>query len=120
MNDTARPPVLPTAVAALALASVFWLMLVSAGFGLKARSDHQKESRVAGYYPSGHAPQQQVEPLDVVILLALVGSIFLSLSLTVAAFCFWPWHILAGKVLTVAAAVLFLPFLCCGAMLGLA
>lgn len=107
-----------TAVAGMALASILWLLLVSLGFGMMINVSHKEREKIDRYYQPGYASKQDSPPREIALAVVLFLSMLASLGLIITAFCFWPKHILAGKVLTIAAAVLFVPFLCCGVMLG--
>lgn len=121
MNDTARSPspYLPTAVAAASLASALWLLLVSIIFGMVMNHSYKEEQYQRTYFAAADREKSQATQVANVIAAAvMLLSTLTSLALIITAFCFWPRHILAGKVLTVASAVLFFPFLCCGVFLG--
>ncbi len=110
---------LPTVISILAFLSVFWLCL-SVG-SARDRPWNGSPATLESY----EYRVRQEERLD--RELAKWGtnhstvyggccgcSMFLSLGLTITSFCFWKRHNLAGRILSIAAAVLLIPCTCCG------
>jgi hypothetical protein len=117
-NRSAAPPVWPLVIAVAALLSVVCLWVPAVLFRgpvYGGPATYESYSRAVDAYERLDRTLAPVG-LNAAALwtVVFVFSLLVSFGLVITSFCLWDKHAVPGRVLTIAASVLFVPSLCCG------